>query len=72
MAWARLFAVTPVGTLIYQVTANDVDSAPPLEYMLLSQNSDEFHVERFSGRVILAKPIDAEKTPIIELKIQVS
>ena len=59
------------GSLLYQVTANDVDTAPLLEYTLISNYDSQFVIDRFSGRILLNKALDYERTRRYDLHIQV-
>lgn len=57
------------------MTANDVDTFPPLVYSLSPSNSsstDYFSLDRFSGRLVLAKPLDYEIEREFDLEVQVS
>uniref|UniRef100_A0A6P7F7B9 Protein dachsous n=1 Tax=Diabrotica virgifera virgifera TaxID=50390 RepID=A0A6P7F7B9_DIAVI len=55
---------TPVGTVLTIVTANDVDTYPPLTYSFAKDNFKNdlqyFSIDRYSGKVVLKKPLDFE------------
>lgn len=55
------FPGTPIGSVITEITANDVDSSPVLTYRF-GNTSDPgpFSIDRYSGRVVLKKCLDAE------------
>lgn len=42
------------------MTANDVDTSPALTYSLSEGGTGPFSVDRFSGRVVLRRPLDHE------------
>ncbi|XP_018320915.1 protein dachsous [Agrilus planipennis] len=67
---------TEVGTVLTTLTANDVDSFPPLMYDFSRQNEDEireiFDIDRFSGKLVLKKPLDYEVRQEYILKITAS
>lgn len=52
---------TPIGSVITEITANDVDSSPVLTYRF-GNTSDPgpFSIDRYSGRVVLKHFLDAE------------
>lgn len=55
-------------------SANDVDTYPPLAYSFDENHTDEealdlFAIDRFSGRVLLKKPLDYEMRQEYQLKI---
>jgi len=52
-----------IGTLITQVTGNDVDSGPSLSYSLLldSDTQGKFGIHRFGGDVSLTASLDFEE-----------
>ena len=62
-----------LGTFILQVTANDVDLNPILEYTFAPNGNPEgtFDIELYSGRITLAKPLDYEHKPRYTLLVQV-
>ncbi|KAG5896560.1 hypothetical protein JTB14_010389 [Gonioctena quinquepunctata] len=55
---------TPVGTVLTIVTANDVDTFPPLTYDFNEKSDADdlkfFSIDRFSGKVVLKKSLDFE------------
>ncbi|XP_056330520.1 protocadherin-16 [Danio aesculapii] len=53
---------TLIGTMITQVTGNDVDSGPALSYTLLldSDTQGKFGIHRYGGGVSLTTPLDFE------------
>ncbi|TRY65999.1 hypothetical protein DNTS_003779, partial [Danionella cerebrum] len=54
---------TLIGTIITQVTGNDVDSGPPLSYSLLldPDSRGKFGINHFGGGVSLTDPLDFEE-----------
>lgn len=52
-----------VGTVITTITANDVDTNPALIYSFSEGGNPNnlFSIDRFSGRITLAQPLDHEK-----------
>ena len=67
---------TELGTVLTAVTANDVDTNPPLSYTF-SDDSDEeslkvFSIDRYSGKVLLNRLLDYEAQREYELKILAS
>ncbi|XP_022235682.1 protein dachsous-like [Limulus polyphemus] len=65
---------TVVGTVITTITANDVDTNPALIYSFAEGGNSRgvFNIDRFSGRITLAKPLDHEKQDQYQLQLQVS
>ncbi|KAM4566806.1 protocadherin-16-like isoform 1-T2 [Odontesthes bonariensis] len=65
---------TLIGTVITQVTGNDVDSGPPLSYTLhLDVNSQGmFGIHHYGGGVCLTGPLDYEKRTWYTLTIRSS
>uniref|UniRef100_A0A8D8W2C8 Protocadherin-16 n=1 Tax=Cacopsylla melanoneura TaxID=428564 RepID=A0A8D8W2C8_9HEMI len=62
-----------VGSVLTAVTANDVDTYPPLTYTLLDgESSDTFCIDEFSGRLLLRQPLDYESVTQYRLAIAVS
>ncbi|CAG9820098.1 unnamed protein product [Phaedon cochleariae] len=55
---------TAVGTVLTIVTANDVDTYPPLTYEFSKDNQkndmEYFSIDRYSGKVVLQKSLDFE------------
>lgn len=63
-----------LGTVLTTVSANDVDTNPALTYRFDETHTDEdalalFTIDRFSGKVILNKPLDYETRQEYQLKI---
>lgn len=67
-------ADTAVGTVITQVTGNDVDSGPALSYTLhLDANSQGmFGIHRYGGGVSLTGPLDYEERTWYTLTVRSS
>ncbi|KAF5281948.1 hypothetical protein FQA39_LY00472 [Lamprigera yunnana] len=67
---------TEVGTILTTVTANDVDTNPPLTYSFIPESDHEvlkvFSIDRFSGKVYLIKSLDYEYQQEYTLKIAAS
>lgn len=63
---------TDVGSVLTSVTANDVDTYPPLTYSLDVEDLTIFSIDRFSGKIILKKPIDYETKREYKLKVLAS
>ena len=66
-----------VGSVITSVVANDVDTFPSLVYALDSRQehadaSTTFSVDRYSGRIILRRPLDYETKSEYSLRITAS
>ncbi|KAG1676563.1 Protein dachsous [Nymphon striatum] len=63
-----------VGTVVTMVTANDVDTNPALTYRFASDGNPDkmFSIDAFSGKIMLAQPLDHEKKKTYELKIESS
>ena len=53
-----------VGTVITTITANDVDTNPSLTYTFArgGNPSQMFTIDKFSGKITLASPLDHEAT----------
>lgn len=62
------FAGAEVGTVLTSVTANDVDTYPALKYSLI-QGDNRFSIDRYSGKVVLNRPLDFEKKKLYEVNI---
>ncbi|KAL0831595.1 hypothetical protein ABMA28_002378 [Loxostege sticticalis] len=60
-----------VGTVLTSVTANDVDTYPPLKYAIL-QEDNRFSIDRYSGKVVLNKPLDYETQIMYKVNITAS
>ena len=69
-----LFTDTLVGTVITQVTGNDVDSGPALSYTLLlaADCQGAFGIRRYSGGVSLTAPLDYEERSWFTLTVRTS
>ncbi|XP_055613525.1 protein dachsous [Uranotaenia lowii] len=67
---------TAVGTVVTSITANDVDTNPPLTYSFGDGSDDDaklyFSIDRYSGKVILTKPLDYEDRHEFLLRILAS
>ncbi|KAK4886122.1 hypothetical protein RN001_002393 [Aquatica leii] len=67
---------TEIGTTLTTVTANDVDTNPPLTYSFIPESDHEvskvFSIDRFSGKVYLIKRLDFEYRQEYTLKIAAS
>ncbi|XP_022237895.1 protein dachsous-like [Limulus polyphemus] len=63
-----------VGTVITTITANDVDTNPPLIYSFAAGGNPSgiFSIDRFSGHITLTQPLDHEKQKQYQLQIQAS
>lgn len=79
------FAGTELGTILTTVTANDVDTNPAITYSFLTgfhnySNFEDandiattiFSIDKFSGKVILQKPLDYEDRAEYQLRILAS
>lgn len=60
--------------MLTTVSANDVDTNPALTYRFDESHTDEdalalFSIDRFSGKVILNKPLDYEMRQEYQLKV---
>lgn len=68
------FTGTELGTVLTVASANDVDTYPALAYSFDEVHTDEdalalFSIDRFSGKVLLKKPLDYELRQEYQLKI---
>lgn len=62
-----------VGSTVTTITANDVDTHPVLRYSLAAEGEGvPFVVDRFSGRLLLAQPLDYERQREYRLRLHVS
>uniref|UniRef100_A0A8C5BE63 Dachsous cadherin-related 1a n=1 Tax=Gadus morhua TaxID=8049 RepID=A0A8C5BE63_GADMO len=70
----RVAEDTLVGTVITQVTGNDVDSGPALSYTLLlaADCQGAFGIRRYSGGVSLTAPLDYEERSWFTLTVRTS
>lgn len=66
-----VFAGAEVGTVLTSVTANDVDTYPALKYSLI-QGDNRFSIDRYSGKVVLNRPLDFEIKKLYEVNITAS
>ncbi|KAG8225974.1 hypothetical protein J437_LFUL006203, partial [Ladona fulva] len=62
------------GTVVTAVTANDVDTNPALTYSFAEGGNPDsaFSIDRFSGHVAVAKPLDREARKSYLLRVQAS
>lgn len=70
-SFSFIFAGAEVGTVLTSVTANDVDTYPPLKYAIL-QEDNRFSIDRYSGKVVLNKPLDYETQIMYKVNITAS
>lgn len=67
---------TPIGTALTIVTANDVDTYPPLTYEFSKDNNEDdlkyFSIDRYSGKVLLKHYLDFEAWQECQVKIEAS
>uniref|UniRef100_A0A182J8X2 Cadherin domain-containing protein n=1 Tax=Anopheles atroparvus TaxID=41427 RepID=A0A182J8X2_ANOAO len=67
---------TSVGTVLTTITANDVDSNPPLTYSFSEAVDDDatsyFSIDRYSGKIILIKSLDYEDRHEFSLRLLAS
>lgn len=61
------------GSVILEVTANDRDLTPELQYMFAPNGnpSDAFSIDRYSGKMTVAKKLDHEVMPVYHLLVLV-
>ncbi|XP_013178590.1 PREDICTED: protein dachsous [Papilio xuthus] len=62
---------TEVGSILTSVTANDVDTYPALKYAIV-QGDNTFSIDRYSGKIVLNKPLDFETKKQYEVNITAS
>jgi len=69
-----LFIGSEVGTVITTITANDVDTNPTLTYDFADGGNPNrmFSIDRFSGKITLAHPLDHERQQQYTLRVQAS
>ncbi|CAG4999572.1 unnamed protein product [Parnassius apollo] len=60
-----------VGSILTSVTANDVDTYPALKYSIV-QGDNTFSIDRYSGKIVLNKPLDFETKKQYEVNITAS
>lgn len=65
------FPGAEVGTVLTSVTANDVDTYPALKYAII-QGDNRFSIDRYSGKVVLNRPLDFEENKLYEINITAS
>ncbi|XP_015437598.1 PREDICTED: protein dachsous [Dufourea novaeangliae] len=64
---------TAVGTVLTTVTANDVDSSPALTYRFGNvTNPGPFSIDRYGGKVVLRRRLDAETRSEYSLQVMAS
>ncbi|XP_033743394.1 protein dachsous-like [Pecten maximus] len=65
---------TPVGSQIMKVTANDRDTFPPLLYDFDNNGNQDgrFAINKFTGDIVLAKPVDHEETNHYRVALKVT
>lgn len=73
LIWFLLLG-TEIGTVLTIASANDVDTYPSLAYSFDEVHTDEdalalFSIDRFSGKVLLKKPLDYEMRQEYQLRI---
>lgn len=63
-----------MGTVITTITANDVDTNPTLTYDFADGGNPDrmFSIDRFSGKITLAQPLDHERQQQYTLRVQAS
>jgi protocadherin-16/23 len=69
-----MFAGASLGSIVAEVTANDVDSNPALTYSFAEGGNPDstFSIDRFSGGVTLARRLDYESSRVYELRVRAS
>ncbi|XP_050347268.1 protein dachsous isoform X2 [Nymphalis io] len=60
-----------VGSVLTSVTANDVDTYPALKYAIV-QGDNTFSIDRYSGKIVLNRPLDYESKKVYEVNISAS
>ncbi|XP_053677409.1 protein dachsous [Anopheles nili] len=67
---------TTVGTVLTTITANDVDTNPPLTYSFAEVSDDDattyFAIDRYSGKIILIRSLDYENRQEFQLRLLAS
>lgn len=68
------FVGTQVGTMILQVSATDADLNPTLAYgfQYSGVREDAFSIDRYSGKILIAKRLDHETCAVYQLTVMVS
>lgn len=71
---AYFITATEAGSAITLVTANDIDVSPPVMYNFSSGGNPDnmFSIDRYSGMIRLAKPLDYESRQKYVIGIQAS
>lgn len=57
--------------MLTSVTANDVDTYPALKYSII-QGDNSFSIDRYSGKIVLNRPLDFESKKRYEVNITAS
>lgn len=57
--------------MLTSVTANDVDTYPALKYSIL-QGDSSFSIDRYSGKIVLNRPLDFEAKKMYEINVTAS
>lgn len=57
--------------MLTSVTANDVDTYPALKYSII-QGDNSFSIDRYSGKIVLNRPLDFEAKKTYEVNITAS
>jgi len=67
------FVGTQVGTMILQVSATDADLNPTLAYgfQYSGLSEDAFSIDRYSGKIFIAKRLDHETCAVYQLTVMV-
>ncbi|XP_062584769.1 protocadherin Fat 4-like [Saccostrea cucullata] len=60
---------TPLGTLVFSVTAQDLDVGTQITYAITLGNDNSFTIDPQSGNIFLTKLLDRETTPTYSLTI---
>ena len=65
------FPGSEVGTVITTITANDVDTNPAITYKFAQDGNplNMFSIDKFSGKITLAMPLDHEERAEYMLKV---
>ncbi|GBP84748.1 Protein dachsous [Eumeta japonica] len=62
---------TEVGAVLTAVTANDVDTYPALKYEI-HQEDNNFSIDRYSGKIVLIRPLDYESKKTFRINVTAS
>lgn len=57
--------------MLTSVTANDVDTYPALKYAIV-HGDNTFSIDRYSGKIVLNKPLDYENKKVYQVNISAS